>query len=89
MKEQDQTKSTNIKWHNLTIDREKLEKMRGHKGMVIWFTGLSGSGKSTLANALNEVLHLDGFSTYVLMEIILDTVYAKILGFRMKIEKKI
>ena len=39
MKEQDQTKSTNIKWHNLTIDREKLEKMRGHKGMVIWFTG--------------------------------------------------
>ena len=66
MKEQDHTKSTNIKWHNLTIDREKLEKMRGHKGMVIWFTGLSGSGKSTLANALNEVLHLDGFSTYVL-----------------------
>ncbi len=55
MKEQNQTKSTNIKWHNLTIDREKLEKMRGHKGMVI-----------CLANALNEVLHLDGFSTYVL-----------------------
>ena len=56
----------NIKWHNLTIDRDKLEKMRGHKGMVIWFTGLSGSGKSTLANALNEVLHFDGLSTYVL-----------------------
>ena len=56
----------NIKWHNLTIDRNKLEKMRGHKGMVIWFTGLSGSGKSTLANAVNEVLHLDGFSTYTL-----------------------
>jgi len=56
----------NIKWHNLTIDRNKLEKMRGHKGMVIWFTGLSGSGKSTLANAVNEVLHVDGLSTYVL-----------------------
>ena len=56
----------NIKWHNLTIDRNKLEKMRGHKGVVIWFTGLSGSGKSTLANAVNEVLHLDGLSTYVL-----------------------
>ncbi len=66
MKDQDQTNSTNIKWHNLTIDRDQLEKMRGHKGMVIWFTGLSGSGKSTLANALNEVLHLEGFSTYVL-----------------------
>ena len=34
--------------------------------MVIWFTGLSGSGKSTLANAVNEVLHKDGLSTYVL-----------------------
>ena len=56
----------NIKWHNLSIDRNKLERMRGHKGFVIWFTGLSGSGKSTLANAVNEVLHLDGLSTYVL-----------------------
>ena len=36
MKEQDQTKSTNIKWHNLTIDREKLEKMRGHKGCLLY-----------------------------------------------------
>ena len=45
----------NIKWHNLTIDRNKLEKMRGHKGMVIWFTGLSGSGKSTLALSLIHI----------------------------------
>ncbi len=66
MEERSQSKSENIKWHNLTIDRSKLEKMRGHKGMVIWFTGLSGSGKSTLANALNEVLHQNGLSTYVL-----------------------
>ena len=67
MKELNQKKSeTNIKWHNLTIDRNKLEEMRGHKGIVIWFTGLSGSGKSTLANAVNEALHFDGLSTYVL-----------------------
>ncbi len=67
MKELNQENSDkNLKWHNLTIDRNKLEKMRGHKGMVIWFTGLSGSGKSTLANAVNEVLHFDGLSTYVL-----------------------
>ena len=56
----------NIKWHEISIDRKKLEAMHGHKGMVIWFTGLSGSGKSTLANALNEALHLKGISTYVL-----------------------
>ncbi len=56
----------NIKWHNLSVDRKKLEKMRGHKGMVLWFTGLSGSGKSTLANALNDNLHYGGLSTYIL-----------------------
>ena len=56
----------NIKWHHLTIDRNKLEMMRGHKGIVLWFTGLSGSGKSTLANALNEALHIKGLSTFLL-----------------------
>ena len=56
----------NIKWHEISIGRKKLEKMRGHKSMVLWFTGLSGSGKSTLANALNEALHFKGISTYVL-----------------------
>ncbi len=58
--------SKNIKWHELTVDRQKLENMRGHKGIVIWFTGLSGSGKSTLANALNETLHSKRISTFVL-----------------------
>tara|TARA_Y100001978_G_C23615915_1_gene395944 strand:+ start:350 stop:988 length:639 start_codon:yes stop_codon:yes gene_type:complete len=56
----------NIKWHNLSIGRKQLEEMRGHKGMVLWFTGLSGSGKSTLANAVNESLHINGLSTFVL-----------------------
>ena len=56
----------NIKWHNSTISRHDLESLRGHKGMVIWFTGLSGSGKSTLANALNEALHSMKISTYLL-----------------------
>ena len=65
-KEDLKNSNKNIKWHNLTIDREKLERMRGHKGIVLWFTGLSGSGKSTLANALNETLHIRGLSTFVL-----------------------
>ena len=56
----------NIKWHNSVISRENLETLRGHKGMVLWFTGLSGSGKSTLANALNENLHAYKISTYLL-----------------------
>ena len=56
----------NIKWHNSSISRKNLESLRGHNGMVIWFTGLSGSGKSTLANALNEALHAKKISTYLL-----------------------
>ena len=56
----------NIKWHNSIISRENLESLRGHKGMVMWLTGLSGSGKSTLANALNEALHSKKISTYLL-----------------------
>ena len=38
----------------------------GHKGRVIWFTGLSGSGKSTIANLLEKRLHAEGRHTYVL-----------------------
>jgi len=34
--------------------------------MVYWFTGLSGSGKSTLAHAVEEYLHKNGYSTFVL-----------------------
>ena len=58
--------SKNIKWHPSSVNREMLEGLRGHKGMVLWFTGLSGSGKSTLANALNEFLHSKGISTFIL-----------------------
>jgi len=38
----------------LSITREDRERLNGHKGKVIWFTGLSGSGKSTIANALEK-----------------------------------
>ena len=40
--------------------------MAGHKGKVIWLTGLSGAGKSTIANAVETVLHAQGFRTYIL-----------------------
>ena len=41
-------------------------KMSGHKGAVIWFTGLSGSGKSTLARAVNVALDGQGWHSFVL-----------------------
>lgn len=38
----------------------------GHRGAIVWFTGLSGSGKSTLAHAVEETLHQQGCRTFVL-----------------------
>jgi len=66
MKNSNLENKKNIKWHNSSISRNDLESLRGHKGFVIWFTGLSGSGKSTLANALNEDLYAQKISTYLL-----------------------
>ena len=58
------TKSTNIVWHEGTVERQQREAMNRHKGFTIWFTGLSGSGKSTLSVALEESLHRMGCRTY-------------------------
>lgn len=38
----------------------------GHKGGVLWLTGLSGSGKSTLALGMEHALHGLGYQAYVL-----------------------
>ena len=59
-------RAQNVHKQVLSITRENREKLNGHKGKVIWFTGLSGSGKSTLANALEVELHASGYRTYLL-----------------------
>ncbi|HNC16913.1 MAG TPA: adenylyl-sulfate kinase [Accumulibacter sp.] len=56
----------NVHRQLLSIAREDRERLNGHKGKVIWFTGLSGSGKSTIANALEKKLHTQGQRTYIL-----------------------
>lgn len=48
------------------MSREEREKLNGHRGAVLWFTGLSGSGKSTLANAVDRKLNERGVRGYVL-----------------------
>lgn len=58
--------STNIVWHHATVTRARREAQNGHRGAIIWFTGLSGSGKSTLAHAVEELLHQHGCRTFVL-----------------------
>ena len=57
---------TNVTWHEHEVTRSKRESLNGHKGCVIWFTGLSGSGKSTIANALDHKLHQMGMHSVVL-----------------------
>lgn len=59
-------RADNIHTQALSINRAAREKQHGHKGKVIWFTGLSGSGKSTLANQLEVELHKQGKHTYLL-----------------------
>ena len=59
-------KKNNVTWFNGYVDREDREKAHGHKGAVIWFTGLSASGKSTIAHIVEKQLHERGCSTYVL-----------------------
>ena len=58
-------KSSNTVWHEATISRLRREQRNGHKGAIIWLTGLSGSGKSTLAHGLEDRLFAMGCNTYV------------------------
>lgn len=59
-------RAQNVHRQALSITREDRERLNGHKGKVIWFTGLSGSGKSTIANVLEKELHEQGKRTYIL-----------------------
>lgn len=57
---------TSVVRHHATVTRARRETQNGHRGAIIWFTGLSGSGKSTLAHAVEESLHQQGCRTIVL-----------------------
>ncbi|WP_447992173.1 sulfate adenylyltransferase subunit CysN [Achromobacter spanius] len=59
-------RAQNVHRQSVSITRSDRESMNGHKGKVIWLTGLSGAGKSTIANALEVALHGDGRRTYLL-----------------------
>lgn len=59
-------KSQNIFWVEGKITARDRAVRSGHRGAVIWFTGLSGAGKSTIAQALERELFKLGMQTYVL-----------------------
>lgn len=58
--------STNVTWHEATVSQKDRWELAGHRGAVVWFTGLSGAGKSSIANAVESILNRDNIRTYLL-----------------------
>ncbi len=56
----------NIVWCSHLEKRIHREVTQGHRGQVVWLTGLSASGKSTLARIVDENLSNSGLQTVVL-----------------------
>jgi bifunctional enzyme CysN/CysC len=61
-----QIKSENIFWNESDITAVRRAARNGHRGAVVWLTGLSGAGKSTIASALEKELFQRSMNTYVL-----------------------
>ena len=59
-------KSKNIFWSEGKITAQARGAQHGHRGAVVWLTGLSGSGKSTIAQALERELFIRAMHPYVL-----------------------
>jgi adenylylsulfate kinase len=57
---------TFVTWHAHAVSRDDRERINGHCGCVVWFTGLSGSGKSTIANAVDCKLAAAGMHSFLL-----------------------
>ena len=56
----------NIVKHDYAVDQNSRSKLKKHKSLLLWFTGLSGSGKSTIANCVEQALHEKAVHTYTL-----------------------
>jgi len=60
-----QNNNKKIKWLDTMVSRERSKSLNGHRGAVLWFTGVSGSDKSTLSNAVEQRLHQLGYRTFL------------------------
>jgi len=59
-------KSKNITPVAHGVQRAERERKNGHRGGVLWLTGMPASGKSTLALRLEQRLYQEGVMAYVL-----------------------
>lgn len=61
-----EVKSKNIFWSEGKVTAQRRAALNGHRGAVVWLTGLSGAGKSTIAQGLEAELFARGMHSYVL-----------------------
>lgn len=64
--EAEDSASSNLTEVSHTVSLDERAAANGHKGGILWLTGLSGAGKSTLAMALERALFDRGWQTFVL-----------------------
>ena len=57
---------TDVTWHDHSVTRQDRERFHGHRGCVVWFTGLSGCGKSTVSNVVEHQLFERGVHSFLL-----------------------
>ncbi len=58
--------SPNVVWEGLNISRGEREARQGHRGGVVWITGLSGAGKTAVARRTERALFEAGATVVVL-----------------------
>jgi len=58
--------SNHIVWSSSRVSRTARLEQYGHRGAILWMTGLSASGKSSLASQLEWHLHRRGMATFML-----------------------
>ncbi len=59
-------RSANLHQVDHLLSAETRARRQGHRGAVVWLTGLSGAGKSTIAMRLEQRLFALGYHAYVL-----------------------
>lgn len=63
------------------LGTEDRERLHGHGGALVWFTGLSGAGKSTVANLVDRQLYAMGRHSVLLDGDVVRTGLCGDLGF--------
>lgn len=58
--------SNNVIPHTHKVTKADRRELLGQHSQILWFTGLPASGKSTIAGRVEELLHEQGFTTYLL-----------------------